>query len=217
MFRNFRYVLIAAHCCVIAGCSNNGGSNSLFSNKNSEGPVQIAGKDISSVDKAQQNALTGGPTASIKVAIDQADLKKAVHRYKLSQSSMSGTHKIVGADLNGDGVGEGLVFFQGDDWCVSTGCQLVVFVKGANGFRKMSVTKRVKLPLVVSPQFSEGWRDLIVRSGNGGIGEHLVRLRFAGNYPANASTVKEKLAALPGGHEMLINGEFQAVSGAPAN
>ena len=183
---------------MIVGCSNNG-SGQLFTNSSTEGPVLLAGKG-----KANETLLGGG-LASLKREIDQPDLKKAIHRYRLSRSIMSGASQIIGVDLNGDGLGEALVYFEGDQWCISTGCEMAVFVKGANGFRRMSVIKRVKAPIAIGQESSEGWRDLYARSGNQSIGERIVRLRFRGNYPANATMVNEKLAELPPGHETLIS------------
>jgi hypothetical protein len=191
---------------LLVGCSQNNGSNSLFSSNNNEGPVNLFGKTEVRTD---EGAATAFPSA--KVAIDGADLQKAVHRYKLAAKKKTGTTKVIGADLNGDGIGEALVYFEGDEWCISTGCRLVVFVKGQNGFRKMSEIKRVKLPLVLATSSSEGWRDMIVRSGNTSIGERLVPLRFKGNYPANATTVSEKLTALPSGTQVLLSAQNQVV------
>ena len=191
---------------LLVGCSKNDDGSSLFSSNKNEGPVNLFGKTEVRTD---EGAATAYPSA--KVAIDGADLQKAVHRYKLEAKKKTGTTKVIGADLNGDGIGEALVYFEGDEWCISTGCRLVVFVKGQNGFRQMSEIKRVKLPLVLASTSSEGWRDMIVHSGNKSIGERLVPLRFKGNYPANATTVSEKLAALPSGTQVLLSAENQVV------
>ncbi len=194
-------------CLLLVGCSKNDDGSSLFSSNKNEGPVNLFGETEVRTD---EGAATAFPSA--KVAIDGADLQKAVHRYKLAAKKKTGTTKVIGADLNGDGVGEALVYFEGDEWCISTGCRLVVFVKGQNGFRRMSEIKRVKLPLVLATSSSEGWRDMIVRSGNKSIGERLVPLRFKGNYPANATTVSEKLAALPSGTQVLLSAQDQVVT-----
>ena len=191
---------------LLVGCSKNDDGSSLFSSNKNEGPVNLFGETEVRTD---EGAATAFPSA--KVAIDGADLQKAVHRYKLEAKKKTGTTKVIGADLNGDGVGEALVYFEGDEWCISTGCRLVVFVKGQNGFRKMSEIKRVKLPLVLATSSSEGWRDMIARSGNKSIGERLVPLRFKGNYPANATTVTEKLTELPSGTQVLLAAQGQVV------
>lgn len=203
-----KFTALSLCCALLAGCSNKGGGG-LFAANDSEGPVQLTGRE-----KTEQNALGDAGLASLRVSVDQADLKKAIHRYRITRSIKSGATKIIGADLNGDGVGEALVYFEGDEWCISIGCELVVFVKGANGFRKMAAIKRVKLPVAVSAQSSEGWRTLFVRTGNASIGEKVVALRFRGNYPLNASTVKESLAALPAGHEVLLGAAGNALTAA---
>ena len=200
------FLSVGLLCLLLVGCSKNDGSNSLFSSNKNDGPVNLFGK---TEVKTDEGAATAFPSA--KVGIDEADLKKAIHRYKLEAKKKTGTTKVIGADLNGDGVGEALVYFEGDEWCISTGCRLVVFVKRQNGFRKMSEIKRVKLPLVLAPSSSEGWRDMIVRSGNQSIGERLVPLRFKGNYPANATAVSEKLASLPSGTQVLLSAKDQVV------
>ncbi len=122
-----------------------------------------------------------------------------------------GAQQIVGVDLNGDGRGEALVYFEGADWCISTGCRLVVFAKTVNGFRKMSSIKRVHKPVRISPKSTNGWRDLIVHTGDLGIGKRVVALKFSGNYPPNATMVSDKLAELPGQTEVVFAATAVAV------
>lgn len=148
---------------------------------------------------------------SVKVTIDRADVKKAINRYRIAKKIKSGSEKIVGADLNGNGMGEALVYFQGDEWCISTGCYMVIFAKGANGFRQMTEIKRVKFPVLVALNQTNGWRDLIVNTGNQAIGVRSVALKFNGNYPVNATTVKERLAEIPQGTEILLAEDAIAV------
>lgn len=195
-------ILVVLIGVLLAGCSSNGGS-------------QVgAGPDGAPVDlfgeSPEVEKEAAGATAPLKANIDQADLNKAIHRYRLMVGKMGGVPRSVGADLNGDGGAEALVLFEGDEWCISTGCELVVFSKGANGFRKMSVVKRVKLPVALAPSFTEGWRDLVVRSGNQSIGEQLVLLKFRGNYPGNATTVAEKLAFMPPRSQILLGASQEA-------
>ena len=191
---------------LLLGCANNGGSTNLFGSGTQKQPVKLFGQS-----EAKTDAWSTGEVRSAKVAINEADLKKAIHRYRISVSIKSGTSKTIGVDLNSDGQGEALVYFEGDEWCVSTGCRLVVFAKGVNGFRPMSQIKRVKLPVMVGSHSSEGWRDLFVRSGNKSIGERWVPLKFKGNYPSNATTVGEKIAELPAGSELLIEPQSTVV------
>ena len=201
-------VLVLAVIGLLGGCSSSGGPGG-----GTEGsPVALFDQKNLSEAPAKNLDQTHEAPATVQVQINQADLQKAIHRYRLSAGKMTGSLKISGVDLNGDGVGEALVLFEGDGWCISTGCHLVVFAKGVNGFRPMSVIKRVKLPVVAAANFSEGWRDLIVKSGNQSIGERLVLLKFRGNYPGNATTVAEKLAFLPPRSEVLLAAETPAAA-----
>ncbi len=183
----------------IAGCGNNSTLSGATQDGSGLKPVKLFGQS-----DTPSKLGPGVAVGSAKVALDQEDIKKAIYRFRLEANIKSGTQRILGADLNGDGVGEGLVYFVGDEWCISTGCTLVVFAKGVNGFRTMSRIKRVKLPIELARTSSHGWRDIIVRTGNEGIGQRPVALKFNGNYPQNATTVREKLAELPANSELLF-------------
>lgn len=203
-----QYLICGCICLLLAACSNSTSNNGLNSGDGiSLGPIDLSStKEKTETDTSV--ALNGENNAdSVKHSINQTDIKKAIHRFRLETKIESGTPEIIGADLNGDGIGEGLVLFKGDEWCISTGCTLVIFAKGTNGFRQMSKILRVKGPVHVAPKFTNGWRDLIVRTGNAGIGEYFVALKFNGNYPKNATTIAEKLAFVPDRSELLFQSE----------
>ncbi len=192
----------------LSACSNNSGNNFMTNDGIAQAPLDL--------NKAKEKSKDGQSTSlnnnefgaqSVKLSINQQDIKKAIHRYRLKAKIDTGTQQIIGADLNGDAIAEGLVLFKGDEWCISTGCTLVIFSKGPNGFREMTQIKRVKGPVHVAQKFTNGWRDLIVRTGNAGIGEYLVALKFKGNYPQNATTIAEKLAFVPDRSELLFQAE----------
>jgi hypothetical protein len=189
----------------LSGCSNNNGGNGLTNDTVSNSPIKLFGE--TSTDKQ----AIAAETRSVKTSINQADLKKAIHRYRITAKITGGAQQIVGVDLNGDGQGEALVYFEGAEWCISTGCRMVLFSKTPNGFRNMATIQRVKKPVMVSPHGTSGWRDLIVRTGNAGIGERSVALKFKGNYPPNATMVQEKLAELPPASEVLFPASTVAV------
>lgn len=197
----YSMLLAGAALLTLGGCANNsGGVEGLTKDGTGAAPIKLFGQ------AAKQDALAKGPgeIRSARVTIDQVDLKKAIHRYRIIEKIKGGAQQIVGVDLNGDGTGEALVYFEGAEWCISTGCRLVVFRKTVNGFRKMSSVKRVHKPVRVSSASTSGWRDIIVQTGNPGIGKRMVALKFNGNYPPNATTVSEKLAALPAGSEVVF-------------
>ena len=114
-------------CCwliivsLFSACSSDNSQNNGYTLN----PVKLFG---SSDKPTVLNADAGGVQA-IKTKIDQADLEKAINRYRINTKIQTGSHKIIGADLNGDGVGEALVYFEGDAWCISIGCRLVIFAK----------------------------------------------------------------------------------------
>ncbi|MEL6747433.1 MAG: hypothetical protein AAFO79_06455, partial [Pseudomonadota bacterium] len=113
--------------------------------------------------------------------------------------------QIVGVDLNADGIGEALVYLSGETWCVRTGCTLLILRDQGRGFWPFAEIKRVKLPVVLAHTSSRGWRDLLVRTGGGGMKRMAVKLAFGGDgYPANASVLQPFLGkAVANGTVML--------------
>lgn len=125
------------------------------------------------------SALTGG--------VNEPELRKAVERYRLTKQRSAAAINFAGADLNGDGRPEALVLFSGTDWCVQTGCSLVVFQEEETGYRPVSHITRAQPPVLIGPEANFGWRDLMVRTGGGPAPVKTARLGFTGKgYPANA-------------------------------
>jgi hypothetical protein len=91
------------------------------------------------------------------------------------------------ADLNGDGVGEVVVFVMGKGWCGSGGCRMFVLQQSGQTFRKVAATTVTRTPIRVLESESNGWKDLSVRVAGGGIVPgYDARLSFNGNtYPSN--------------------------------
>lgn len=92
-------------------------------------------------------------------------------------------------DLNADGRPEIVVYPMGPMVCGSGGCDLLVLAKEKGRYRLKSRTSVVQTPIFLSDQRHEGWSDLIVTVGGGGVvGEPLRRIRLNnGRYTANAS------------------------------
>ena len=169
--------LIAA-ALVLAGCSGGGNGYTAAS----AGLASTAGQPL---------ALTrpgAAPVAnSVRMAVPQG-VDRAIDRYQINRGKTQGPVQKAGVDLDGDGEAEALVLFTGEDWCAKTGCTLVVMRRGARGFRAVSTVQRVKPPVVVAATPTNGWRDLFVRTGGGGMRIQTARLRFSGSgYPGNAS------------------------------
>jgi len=144
---------------------------------NSAGPVQLGGASVAA----------GAASASVIGPLDDALARRAIENYRTSKKRSAGRYQLVGADLNGDGVREALVLFQGKDWCTRTGCSMAVFQSLDNGFRPISRTVRVKPPIEITDVATNGYRDILVQTGGGPAPERRVRLQFTGeNYSRNA-------------------------------
>ena len=140
-----------------------------------------------------QRTDTGGSAALI-APVEEAELRKAIERYRISKNRGEANVDTTGVDLNGDGKPEALVLFAGEDWCLRTGCSLVVFQLEATGYRPVSHITRVRPPVMVGPDNNFGWNDLLVNTGGGPSPVRTVRLGFTGNgYPGNALLQPEPL------------------------
>jgi hypothetical protein len=72
----------------------------------------------------------------------------------------------------------------------------------------------VRPPLLVGPESSFGWRDLIVRTGGGAAPVRTVRLGFTGKgYPANALLQPEPVADMVSRSQQIM-GENPAFAAA---
>jgi hypothetical protein len=172
--------LITAMAAILSvgGCTGGGGG--IFgSSPASETEAPIALTPGGGGAQGSDNTLTG--------EIDQAELRKAIERYRIIKKRSVGAYKTAAADLNGDGRVEAIVIFSGEDWCKNTGCSLVVFQMERTGFRPVTHVTSVHAPILVGPGRNYGWRDLIVKTGGGAAPVRQVRLGFTGKgYPRNA-------------------------------
>jgi hypothetical protein len=145
-------------------------------------PVALTPKQTA----ASANALTG--------PVNDSELRKAVERYRVTKQRAESQYDFAGVDLNGDGKSEALVLFSGEDWCVRTGCSLVVFQEEATGYKVISHVTSAKSPVLIGPESNFGWRDVMVSTGGGGAPVRTVRLGFNGKgYPLNALLQPEPL------------------------
>ena len=95
-------------------------------------------------------------------------------------------------DLDGDGRPERLVYLLGTGTCGTGGCNLLVFTPDGSGYRRMADMVLTKLPVRVAEGSSDGWRDLIVHVGGGGMESREVVLPFAaGTYGAGERTATD--------------------------
>ncbi len=95
---------------------------------------------------------------------DQGGVTPALNDYLREHSlAEDNSFEVAYVELNRDAPAEALVLMQGLDWCSIGGCTLLVF-RGLPGgyFEFLSRTDHVREPIVVSDQYTQGWRDLVV-------------------------------------------------------
>lgn len=94
-----------------------------------------------------------------------------------------GTNRAVVArvDLNGDGQPELLAYLMGPYFCGTGGCTLQLLTPGVGGWRHVQTWPITRLPLLVAPTTSQGWRDIWRAESGGGAPSSVVRERFDGH------------------------------------
>lgn len=121
-------------------------------------------------------------TGAVKEVEITPQLAKAVQSFTNdANTSFSAAY----ADLNNDGINDGIVLLEGATWCGTGGCTLLVFEGLANGdFRLASESTVASAPIYVLEETSKGWSDLSVYSQ----GKGQVTMKWGGsNYPSNPS------------------------------
>ena len=168
------------------------------------------GPGTGGTDLSQPIALRAGggqgTASSALTPVNEAKARRAIENYRINKNRKKGPYQMTGADLDGDGVGEVMVLFSGEDWCNKAGCSLAILKSSERGYEPVFRTVRVKPPVIVARSASEGWRDIIVTSG-GGAPLRRVVLRFSGNgYPRNAMREPEVPRDAPIDGEIAIAG-----------
>lgn len=111
-------------------------------------------------------------------------------------------------DLDGDGRDELLAYVAGPMVCGTGGCPLYVFAPGAEGYDRVAQVSVVQVPVRVSAGSTNGWRDLVVAVGGGGLPAGNAVLRFDGKtYPSNPTVPPAEPAESLDGADIVI-GEF---------
>lgn len=185
----------------LAAC---GASNPESSALNPQAPIALTPK---------QDTASGAPGA-LSGKVNEPELRKAVERYNLAKQREPGSYDVAGVDLNGDGKSEAIVMFSGPDWCQKTGCSLVVFQEEQVGYRPVSHITSARPPILIGPEASFGWRDLMANTGGGAAPVRTVRLGFSGKgYPANALLQPEPVSDMLGRSQQVM-GETPAFAAA---
>lgn len=113
-------------------------------------------------------------------------------------------YQYVRADLNGDGLREGLVLFNlpHSYWCGWGGCTMAIFQAEDNQFALLSETSKIRGPVFIGETKSNGWAEIGVRLTGTSHADYNVMLQFDGyKYPDNPmdqATVPYDLASLGG-------------------
>jgi hypothetical protein len=94
----------------------------------------------------------------------------------------SGELKFVSrqADLDGDGRLEILAWVPTDGCGGTSGYPLLIFRRGARGLRLVSDIDQLWTPLIVLRSSRNGWRDIVMQEGGGGVRMHYILLRHTG-------------------------------------
>jgi hypothetical protein len=150
------------------------------------------------------------PTAS---SAEEDSLKTFLQNYlRTSSSEINRTTRYSDAfaDLNGDGRREAIVYVSGRGWCGSGGCNTLILAPAANSYKVIANITITWPPVSVLTQTSNGWRNISVGVGGGGIRPgYEAELRFNGKtYPMNPTVPPARpLADTTGGEVVIRSGE----------
>jgi len=142
-----------------------------------------------------------------RMPVDPSDaaLQDTIQQFLASrQGPLNSQYQYTRADLNGDGLREGLVIFNlpHSYWCGWSGCTMAIFQAGDNQFSLLNETSRIRGPLIIGETETNEWKDIGVRLTGTSNADRNVVLKFDGtSYPANPMNVEDApydLAALGG-------------------
>jgi hypothetical protein len=118
--------------------------------------------------------------------------EKSLHTFlqNFAEKGTSISYSRAWFDLNGDGTKEAIAFLKSPGWCGTGGCTTLVLKQRGDSFELISKVAVSRLPVVVLPRSSHGWRHLSVRVAGGGImTPYDVELPFDGTKYAENPTV----------------------------
>ena len=138
---------------------------------------------------------TGCPAQSMvrNQSVREKRLKKFLQAYEGNPSATDErTTRYAAAfvDLKDDGTQEVIVYLISTQWCGSGGCTSLILEPKGSSFKVITRTTITRLPIRVLSEKTNGWHDLGVGVGGGGIRlGYEARLRFNGKkYPGNPSS-----------------------------
>lgn len=148
--------------------------------------------------------LSDAYTVRLQELTEPPDLRAAMVRYDTRQQELR--HKAFGAmpreidpsdyhfnyalvDLDGDGILDAVVFFTGREDCGSGGCAMRIMKGTKSGFAYVSGNTITRVPIYVLPSKTNGWSDIAVTVGGGGVGYGMVILKFNGKKYSHTSNL----------------------------
>jgi hypothetical protein len=115
-------------------------------------------------------------------------------------------------DLNDDGRLETFAYLMGSIFCGTGGCNLLLFSQSNKGYRLINNFPISRLPVIMSPETTAGWHDLIRRESGGGAPPSHIRHIFNGEKYIE----KERLPAKPTPEGTpLLDGGYSYSTGFP--
>ncbi len=95
-------------------------------------------------------------------------------------SAMRGRYAYARVDLNGDGQEEVFVYLLGSMFCGTGGCNLMLFVRDAAGYRLLNDIAISRPPVIVAESKTGGWSDFWRLQSGGGAPASFVHHTFDG-------------------------------------
>lgn len=141
-------------------------------------------------------ALLMGPVT--QVLGDDAALRAWLDDWLVQQAGEADagatSTSIVFYDLDGQGEAEAIVYLVGRYWCGSGGCDALVLRDTGAGYDIVMHSSVTGAPIGVLSTSTQGWRDLFVQVGGGGLPAGAVAMRFDGTaYPSNPTVAGDPL------------------------
>jgi heat shock protein HslJ len=150
------------------------------------------------------------PDAGLEAAILEASPEYT--REVVEIGTGEGRYIYGRVDLNGDGEDEVLVYLLGSIFCGTGGCNLLLFTDGEDGYSLVNNFPISRLPVIVSPERTEGWNNLIRPESGGGAEPSYVIHTFDGERYIE----KERIPAdTPPEGKRVLAGEFTFQDGIP--
>ena len=150
-------------------------------------------------------AYTSSTSTTTTAGLTEADATAAIR--ETLGGDWNARYFEARVDLNGDGRDEFVALVAGPMLCGTGGCPVFVLTPQDTQYRVVSRLSVVQPPVRVSPRSSNGWRNLVVGIGGGGLPSGNAELRYDGtSYPLNPTVAPAERTQDLAGTEILIPG-----------